>query len=181
MLSIRVMFAWHLTPGFYQIIQNFLTSTRVTGDSTYIWFIKGWFEQERTVLLPESDSLTSFRWSRFWSERHNLSFTPRPNWSITVFNLSSLGRDINRNQIKTWQIKENTIKMFGNYFITLAVTRMVVGSSVCTYKRCKTCELIRETSESNEPMFMVTKKAVSQLGNACDMMLRNDFQKNRRL
>ena len=71
--------------------------------------------------------------------------------------------------------------MFGKYFITLAVTRMVMGSSVCTYKRCKTCELIRETTESNEPMFMVTKKAVSQLGNACDMMLRNDSQKNRRL
>ena len=71
--------------------------------------------------------------------------------------------------------------MFGNYFITLAVTRLVVGSSVCTYKRCKTCELIRETSESNEPMFMVTKKAVSQLGNACDIMLRNDSQKNRHL
>ena len=64
--------------------------------------------------------------------------------------------------------------MLGKYFITLAVTRMILGSSVCTYKRCKTCELIRETTESNGPMFMVTKKAVSQLGNACDMMLRND-------
>ena len=81
--------------------------------------------------------------------------------------------------------------MFGKYFITLAVTRMVMGSSVCTYKRCKTCELIRvsntfqfgnhpkKTTESNEPMFMVTKKDVSQLGNACDMMLRNDSQKYR--
>ena len=96
--------------------------------------------------------------------------------------------------------------MFGKYFITLAVTRMVMGSSVCTYKRCKTCELIRvgqiprlfdfrfsvqtrfsseitliirETTESNEPMFMVTKKAVSQPGNACEMMLRNDSQKYR--
>ena len=71
--------------------------------------------------------------------------------------------------------------MFGKmfYLITLAVTRMVSASSVCTYKRCKTCELIKQTTESDEPMFMVTKKAVSQLGNACDIMLRNDSQKNR--
>ena len=65
--------------------------------------------------------------------------------------------------------------IFGKYFLSLAVTKVLEGTSVCTYKRCKTCELIKETRESNEPMFMVTKKAVSQLGNACDLMLRNDF------
>jgi len=64
--------------------------------------------------------------------------------------------------------------ILGKYFITIiviAVVKMAVGTSVCTYKRCKTCELIKETSESEEPMFMVTKKAVSQLGSACDLML----------
>ena len=55
---------------------------------------------------------------------------------------------------------------------------MVIRSNVCTYKRCKICELIREASESNESMFMVTKKTVSQLGNACDMILRNDSKMN---
>ena len=67
--------------------------------------------------------------------------------------------------------------ILGKHFLTIiviAVVKMAVGTSVCTYKRCKTCELIKETSESEEPMFMVTKKAVSQLGSACDLMLRND-------
>ena len=67
--------------------------------------------------------------------------------------------------------------ILGKHFLTIiviAVVKMAVGTSVCTYKRCKTCELIKETSESEEPMFMVTKKAVSQLGSACELMLRND-------
>ena len=126
---------------FFQIFQIFFNSNPSNRVQPIFDLLEA--DLDRKELRIENDSLTSFRWSRFWSERHNLSFTPRPNWSITVFNLSSLGRDINRNQIKTWQIKENTIKMFGKYFITLAVTRMVMGSSVCTYKRCKTCELIR--------------------------------------
>ena len=55
---------------------------------------------------------------------------------------------------------------------TLAVTK-VMSSSICTYRRCKTCEIIKETNDNEAGMFFVKKKSVSELDAACDIMLRN--------